>query len=146
MEGIKDYYKVLGVSADAGEDEIKAAYRKLAKKYHPDSHPGDKTCEEKFQEINEAYSVLSDADKRKKYDEEVQTRSSTRTYRQEEKQKKQEKHCSEVDFENIHRNFAQFFGFHPETGDIVNEEKLNPGKTNPLDTTKLFEQFMGIKR
>jgi curved DNA-binding protein len=65
----RDYYDVLGVARTATEDQIKSAYRKLARKYHPDVNPGDKSAEEKFKEINEAYEVLSDADKRKKYDE-----------------------------------------------------------------------------
>ena len=64
----KDYYKILGVAHGASADEIKKAFRKLARKYHPDVNPGDKKAEERFKEINEAYEVLSDADKRKKYD------------------------------------------------------------------------------
>jgi curved DNA-binding protein len=65
----KDYYKVLGVDRKAGDDEIKRAYRKLAMKYHPDRNPGDRKAEESFKEINEAYQVLSDADKRARYDQ-----------------------------------------------------------------------------
>ena len=68
-ENKRDYYEVLGVSKDAGADEIKKAYRKGAMKYHPDRNPGDKSAEEKFKEIGEAYEVLSDADKRARYDQ-----------------------------------------------------------------------------
>ena len=64
----KDYYKVLGVSKSASAEDIKKAFRKLARRYHPDVNPGDKASEEKFKEINEAYEVLSDATKRRKYD------------------------------------------------------------------------------
>ncbi len=68
MADKRDYYEVLGVDKNASEDEIKKAYRKLAKKYHPDLNPGDKEAEEKFKEANEAYEVLSDAEKKAKYD------------------------------------------------------------------------------
>lgn len=64
----KDYYKILGVDRNATEEEIKKAYRRLAMKYHPDRNPGDKSAEEKFKEINEAYEVLGDPEKRKRYD------------------------------------------------------------------------------
>ncbi|WP_302308650.1 molecular chaperone DnaJ [Roseburia hominis] len=69
MADKRDYYEVLGVSKTASDDEIKKAFRILAKKYHPDMHPGDKECEEKFKEAQEAYAVLSDAEKRKQYDQ-----------------------------------------------------------------------------
>ena len=69
MADKRDYYEVLGVDKSASADDIKKAYRKKAKEFHPDLHPGDKECEQKFKEVNEAYEVLSDADKRAKYDQ-----------------------------------------------------------------------------
>ena len=64
----KDYYDILGVAKNATDEELKKAYRSLAKKYHPDLHPGNKAMEAKFKEINEAYGVLSDPKKRSDYD------------------------------------------------------------------------------
>ena len=69
MADKRDYYEVLGVSKDASADDIKKAYRKMAMKYHPDRNPGDKEAEEKFKEVGEAYEVLSDADKKARYDQ-----------------------------------------------------------------------------
>lgn len=68
MADKQDYYEVLGLQKGASEDEIKSAFRKQAMKYHPDRNPGDKAAEEKFKEVNEAYSILSDPDKKAKYD------------------------------------------------------------------------------
>ena len=69
MADKRDYYEVLGVDRGADDSTIKSAYRKLAKKYHPDVNPGDKEAEKKFKEASEAYAVLSDAEKRKQYDQ-----------------------------------------------------------------------------
>ena len=69
MASKRDYYEVLGVDKNASEAEIKRAYRKVAKKYHPDMNPGDKTAEQKFKEATDAYNILSDPEKRKLYDQ-----------------------------------------------------------------------------
>ena len=69
MAAKRDYYEVLGVAQTASADEVKSAYRRLARKHHPDVNQGDKAAESRIKEINEAYEVLGDADKRKKYDE-----------------------------------------------------------------------------
>lgn len=69
MTGKRDYYEVLGVDRNADEKTIKRAYRKLAKKYHPDTNPGDKQAEQKFKEVTEAYTILTDPQKKKMYDQ-----------------------------------------------------------------------------
>ncbi|MCL2189937.1 MAG: molecular chaperone DnaJ [Defluviitaleaceae bacterium] len=69
MADKRDYYEVLGINKQSSDDDIKKAYRKLAKKFHPDANPGDKKAEEKFKEVSEAYGVLSDGDKRRQYDQ-----------------------------------------------------------------------------
>ncbi|MEF9865481.1 MAG: DnaJ domain-containing protein, partial [Oscillospiraceae bacterium] len=69
MADKRDYYEVLGITKSASDDEIKTAYRKTAKKYHPDLHPDDKASEEKFKEASEAYEVLSNKEKKSRYDQ-----------------------------------------------------------------------------
>src|SRR3954463_11268779 len=68
MAAVKDPYKVLGVEKKASQDEIKKAYRKLARQYHPDRNPGDQAAEERFKEVQGAYDAIGDPDKRKQYD------------------------------------------------------------------------------
>ena len=141
---MNEYYRTLGVQPGGSQDDLKKAYRALAKKYHPDLHPGDQEAETRFKEVNEAYEVLGDPDKRKEYDAKQQTaqrhqapnkaRSATRTPR-----------GGPVDFSQMQGGFAQFFGFDPATGQVLDEEKVSGQKRNPLDTTDLFERFMGFK-
>lgn len=142
---MENYYEVLGITKSATEAEIKSAYRKMAKKYHPDIHPGDVECEKKFRQISEAYGILGDSDKRREYDQkyiEKEEKSNSGVHK---KKGSGKEHKANVDFENVYKNFEQFFGFNPYTQDVMNEEKLNPQAVNPLDTTQLFERFMGIK-
>ena len=157
------YYEILGVSRDASIAEIKKAYKKLAKKWHPDLNRDNiKVAEEKMKEINVAYSTLSDDvarfDYNKKLDAESKKSSAqTGTSGKSEQAKTSRKTSSaadnssaQVDFSNIHRSFESFFGFNPHTHEVTNEDKLNTfspdrKKKNPLDTSAFFEKFMGFK-
>ena len=112
---MNEYYRTLGVQPGASQDDLKKAYRALAKKYHPDLHPGDQEAETRFKEVNEAYEVLGDPDKRKEYDAKQQTaqrhqapnkaRSATRTPR-----------GGPVDFSQMQGGFAQFSDSIPQPG------------------------------
>lgn len=146
MKGTKDYYRILGVPENAAEEDIKSAYRRLAKEYHPDVHPGDEKCEEMFRKVNEAYDVLGDPQKRKVYDGKWRSTESGGSFHRERARDSHSAQERKVDFENIHKSFAQFFGFDPRTQNVTDEEKLKGRSANPLDTTEVFERFMGIKR
>lgn len=106
----KDYYKVLGITKSASQDEVKKAFRKMAVKYHPDKNPGDKKAEEKFKEANEANEVLGDADKRKKYDD---LGANWKQYEQQGNQYRGQQHYSgrqQHDFgEGFGGEFSDFF-------------------------------------
>lgn len=144
-----NFYKILGIKEDATDDEIKKAYRKIAKKYHPDSNPGDKEAEKKFKEAAEAYAVLGDIEKRKAYDEErLQAQKAGPEQKRPAGNKKTSQTTPGFDFSSMSSNFEQFFGFQPGTSQ-VDEDKLNSNKktkANPIDMTEMFERYMGIKK
>lgn len=144
---MENLYQILNISQRATDEEIKKAYRKLAKENHPDAHPGDEVRAKKFKQVSEAYSILSNPEKRKKYNQELYGSGRGKAGPQGEKKPTQH-HRSNVNFHNINKSFEDFFSFNPNTKEIVNEEKLKgkAGSRNPLDVSDLFEKFMGIKR
>ena len=137
-----NHYEVLGVGRSATDDELKKAYRALAKKYHPDLHPGDESAEKRFKEVNEAYTILSDAEKRKEYDQELSGQPGKTRGKGRAQPAGPAWTAGPPDMEQMKKGFEQFFGFDPKSGEITDEEKLKP--KNPLDTSELFKRFMGF--
>lgn len=144
----KTLYEILEVLGTATEKEIKAAFRKLSKRYHPDDHPGDAKCERRFKEVSEAYSILSDRAKREEYDKRTGVKAGKQPGTVKDGRERMKQAAGGFDFQNADKSFERFFGFHPDTKDIVDESKMDPEKKkkNPLDAGDLFEAFMGIKR
>lgn len=145
VEQEKNWYRILEISERATEQEIKAAYRKLAKKYHPDTHLNDKSYVDKFNDISAAYQILGDADKKKEYDRNRGQQKHQESMEHGQEVKPEQNTAFDFNFNNMNKNFESFFGFNPETKDITKEDKMKM-KKNPLDTTDMFERFMGIKR
>ena len=157
-----NYYEILGVERNVTPKDLKKAYKKLARKWHPDLNKDNlKVAEEKMREINVAYDTLSDEVKRLDYDKKIDSQSQTQGQKKSGRttstqgQKKTSARTSttsgKVDFENIHSSFESFWGFNPKTHEVSNEDKLNTfakdrRKKNPLDTTDFFEKFMGLKK
>jgi len=144
---VKDYYKILNLSVNANNDEIKKAFRSLAKKYHPDRNKDDKEALKKFQEVNEAYEVLSNEDSRKKYDQEMDKGSTnketnSKNNKSDNSNKKYQDKGESI--ENLNKYFESFFGFDANSNNI-NKDKLKK-ENNPIDTSKMFESFFNIKR
>ncbi|WP_372756459.1 DnaJ C-terminal domain-containing protein [Mariniflexile sp.] len=104
-----DYYNILGLSKTASEQEIKKAYRKLARKYHPDLNPNNKEAEKKFKEINEAHEVLSNPDNRKKYDEYGEHWQHADAYKEAEKQQKQQRSQYRTQDQFSSSDYSDFF-------------------------------------
>lgn len=104
-----DYYKILGIPKTANESDIKTAYRKLARKYHPDLNPNNKEAEKKFKEINEANEVLSDPEKRKKYDEYGKDWEHADDFKRAQQQQQSNRSRSQQDYGNFSSDFSDFF-------------------------------------
>lgn len=147
---MKNLYEILEVSCNASHEEIKKSYRTLSKKYHPDLNQGNKVAEEKFKEVNEAYAVLSHAERRKEYDQKqnATVNEQTETKKQEAQTKKATDFArGSFDINNISQQFEQYFGFDPQG--IRKSERLGGnqrGAKNPLDTSSIFEGFFRPKK
>lgn len=141
------YYELLGVGREASEEEIKKAYRKLARKYHPDVNPGNKEAEERFKKINEAYSTLGDEALRKKYDDQLdginQKHSAQGKSPAGNEKKQSTKGQSRIDLEDVEKRFEDFFGFNPKTKE-TSIKKDN--KKNPMDATDFFDKYFTPKK
>ncbi|EKQ51002.1 MULTISPECIES: DnaJ domain-containing protein [unclassified Clostridium] len=145
---MKDYYKILNISTEASKDEIKKAFRSLAKKYHPDRNKNDTDALRKFQEVNEAYEVLNNEDSRRKYEQEFfkakNTREANSTDNRSNNSSNKKYQDKGESIENLNKYFESFFGFNANSNNI-NKDKLQ-NKKNPMDTSKMFESFFNIKK
>ena len=130
---MKDYYKILGVSPTTSDVEIKKAYRKLAKKYHPDANPGNKSAEAKFKEINEAYETLSDETKKAEYDLRTfgTSRGSSDNAGSHEASSRAggKSNINYDDFVRTSKTFEDFFSFNPKTKEHTLDKDVKPMKT-----------------
>ena len=140
---INNYYDILGVKQTDSEDTIKKAYRKLAKRYHPDSNPGDKLAEAKMREISEAWETIGNENKRKLYDQELSGSAKQKPFTAgSSKAPRQERPMTQEDFFNMTRGFDDMFS--PEAiKNSANRSKAS--RKNPIDTTDFFEKVMGFK-
>lgn len=141
-----DYYQILQVSEQADEEQIKKAYRKLAKKYHPDLHPNDAAAEAKFKDVVEAYEVLGDAAKRRDYD---LKRKGTGDYcgQTAKDAGRNGRKSSDIDIGNFTKDMERYFGFSfsgQQSAQQKNKQSTGQ-KKNPLDVTEMFEAFMKMK-
>lgn len=139
---MKNYYELLGVSRDAAPDEIKRAFRKLARQYHPDLNPGNQEANERFKAINEAYSTLSDPSLRESYDARLNGVKSERVNPSTPRAYHGEPNFQNFDFRNYEANFERFFGFNPRTKEASIKKE---SKKSPVNTTDFFEQYFGVK-
>lgn len=130
---MKDYYKILGVEESASADEIKKAFRKLAREYHPDKTGGDKNKEKIFMEINEAYEILGNDENRKNYHNKGKDNKNNPT------QSNEKNYAKGFDMNDFEKHFESFFGFSKE-GEKVNKN------SQKINTDNMFNSFFNIKK
>lgn len=140
----KTHYEILEISHQATASQIKVSYRKLAKKYHPDLNPNDKKAETLFKAIGEAYEVLSDAEKRKKYDFELQN-IDKKGMKKAQKSSEAKNSPADFDIRNFGAGFESFFGFDPKTKQPTGKKFSEKSEKTTINTDKAFESFFGFK-
>ncbi len=146
-----DYYTILGVPKEADEEQIKQAYRRMAKKYHPDLNPDDPQAEAKFKEIVEAYETLGDAQKRRAYDAK-QDKAAGKSRTTGKSGARDSAFTPQMDFGAFTKDMEKYFGFSFTGGAVPQGQGLSKDgsradseKKNPLDVTEMFEAFMKMK-
>ncbi len=145
---MKPYYDILGVAHNASPEEIKQAYRKLAKRYHPDVNAGSRESEEKFKEVQEAYRTLSDVQLRADYDARLSGRKQAQSSgkRQEGTSRSAHQPFPGFDPREFEQRFAHFFGFDPKTGNKTTEKNSGSANNGPINTQDLFDRFFHIRK
>ncbi|MBP1905431.1 molecular chaperone DnaJ [Paenibacillus turicensis] len=138
-----DYYGQLGLKQDVSKSEIKQAYRKLAKQYHPDVNHGNPQAESKFKLIHQAYETLMDDQLREQYDAKLRANLSNTSPQFKTQAKAEQDVLSGFD-ERIKAQYAQFFGMAGKKQQ-QDEQTKSKGK-NPIDTTDIFNQFFGVRK
>ncbi len=133
---MKNYYAVLGVQKADSDETIKQAYRKLAKKYHPDLNPNDAGVKTKFQEVGEAWETLGNPEKRQKYDDSLLSGSAAKPRQSSGRSNRPAD--AKVNYEDIMRGFQDFF-----SEDKIKKKPASTEK-NPIDTSGIFEDFMNF--
>ncbi|WP_315076463.1 DnaJ domain-containing protein [uncultured Clostridium sp.] len=148
---MKNYYKILGVSESANKDEIKKAFRNLAKKYHPDKNKDNPDAIEMFQQINEAYEILSNESSREEYDKKLNKQNSNSQKNENKNNSKKSQGKSKENsnkgdaLNDLNQYFESFFGFKANSVD-VDGSKIKKDSKNPIDTSSIFNNFFNVKK
>ncbi len=144
---MSNWYHVLGVTPQADAAQIKQAYRKLAKQYHPDRNQGSAEAEQRFKQIQQAYETLGDEQNRSRYDESLQrTATGQRQAEATHAHPKRAGTTTQSDFDprNVQAQFERFFGFN--ANGQKKEEPGNKTSKNPLDTSHIFDRYFGPRQ
>lgn len=142
MNTMKDYYAVLGVEREASPEQIKKAYRQLAKKFHPDVNGGDPQAEARFKLVHEAYSTLGNPELRAAYNQQLRSTGNPGGAKGATSSTNTEKVWS--DPSRMQEQFEQFFGYSPKGKESSNSGKADPNKG--MDMSAMFDRYFGVRK